>query len=310
MVSLVTDAPVVLDVFELEDDESDELCFGLFSSDQDLSDDDVDELVSVDFPRRKRMKPKVDDSRGIPKPRSFLTTAILAGGFFGIGMGLLAGFQGGFGDGILVALGSGPLFGFVMAFFVSGRQVAVRFKSRDAFIKDMKRAFKQIKHEVVELSHPIFIFKHKQGEFLVTTHVHVGRREAIFVGPRTYVKKCVRQLADRHEVDWTGKKLKETHGESPTDSTAQYAWIAVVIVLLMVSSGLKDLNSPVGKAKAYVRSRVKVPSDLTFVSAKVVREDVDGKRIEVVFEAPNSFGVKLRDSMTVVVKSDGSAGEW
>ena len=308
-VSVITNDPVVPDVIELEDDASDELWSDL-PIDQDAVDDDVDDLISEDVPRRKKRKPKEDGSLGIPKPRSFLTTAILAGGFFGIGMGAFAAFKGGFGAGILAALICGPLFGFVMAFFVSGRQVAVQFESRDAFIKDMKRAFKKVQHEVIELSDPLFTFKHEAGAaFFCTTHVHVGRREAIFVGPRTYVKKCVLQLSDRHQVDWTGKKPKENHGEVPTDSTAQYAWIAVFIVLLVMSSGLKDLNSPVGKAKAYVRSRVKVPSGLKFISARVVREDADGKRVEVVFEAPNSFGVMLRDSMTVVVKSDGNVGE-
>jgi len=308
-VSLIANDPVVPDVIELEDDESDALWADL-PSDQDAVDDDVDELISEDLPRRKKRKPKEDGGTGIPKPRSFLTTALLVGGFFGIVFGLFAAFQQGFDAGIFVALIGGPLVGFLMAFFVSGRQVAVRFVSRDAFLKDMKRAFKKIKHEVIELSDPLFTFKYEEGAaFLCTSHVHVGRREAIFVGPRNFVKKCVLQLSDQHQVDWTGKNLNESHGEATTDSTAQYAWIAVFIVLLVVSSGLKDMNSPVGKAKAYVRSRVKVPSELKFISAQVMRDDADGKRVEVVFDAPNAFGVKLRDSMTVVVKSDGSVGE-
>lgn len=225
-------------------------------------------------------------------------------------MGLFATLKGGLGAGILAALVVGPLFGFLMAFFISGKQVIVRFEGRNAFIRDMKRAFKKAKHEVVDLSDPIFTFNHEDGVALFcTTHVHVGRSEAMFVGPRTYVKKCILQLSNQHEVDWTGKKAKEGHGNSPSDTTAQYAWIAVGVVLLMVSLGFTEINSPVRKAKSYVRGRVKAPSELEFISAKVVGGDSDEKRVEIVFEAPNSFGVKLRDSMTVVVKSDGRVGE-
>ncbi|MDZ4658270.1 MAG: hypothetical protein SH868_11895 [Bythopirellula sp.] len=303
-VSLITDDPVMPDVIEIEDDDPYDL-WSDFKSDEK----DNKATISTELPLQTEQQ-IIQGGPGVPKPRSFFTIALLAGGFFGIGMGLFITFQSGVGTGILAAVVGGPLFGFILAFFLSGKQIAVRFESRDDFINDMKRAFKKIKHEVVELSDPLFTFKHEQGVILVTTRVHVGRREAIFVGPRTYVKKFVRQLSDRHEVDWTGKKVKENHGEAPPDIAAQCAWIAAGVVLLVLFWGFKEISSPEGKAQSYVLSRLKAPSEVTFISAKIVGRNADGTQVEIVFEAPNSFGVKLRDSMTVVVKSDGSVGEF
>ncbi len=307
-IGVITDDPVVADVIELKDDDEANL-LGMDLRGEDFVDDEFDESITEDLPPRK-MK-REESGPGIPKPRSFLTTALLAGGLFGVGMGLFVAFKSGATAGILVGLVSGPLFGFVMAFFVSGRRIVVRFENRRDFIRDMKRAFKKNDHEVIDLSDPLFTFKHSEGAaFLCTSYVHVGQTEAVFVGPRAYVTKCVRDLSDRHDVEWAGRKMKENHGEATPDRTAQYAWLATGVVLFLLLSGLKEGSSPEGKARAYVRSRLKSPSEAKFISTKVISRGADGTRIEVVFEAPNSFGARLRDSMTVVVESDGTVASY
>lgn len=309
-VSLISDDPIVPVVVEIEDDEPEDFWMHLPSDDEPV-DSSAEDSFSEELPPLGKKRRSVKGGPGIPKPRSFMTTALLAGGTFGIGMGLFTVFQHGTsGAGLIAALLGGPLFGILIACVLSGRQIAVQFESREDFIKLMKRAFKKIKHEPVDLSDPLFVFKHEQGAaFFVSTHVHVGKREAILVGPRTYVKQFGRQLAEQFEVNWSGKKLKESHGEAPPDTVAVYAWIAAAIVLFVMVNAFKEMSSPEGKAKSYVRSRLKAPSEAKFISSKVIGRDAGGTRVEVVFEAPNSFGAKLRDSMTVLIKSDGTVGE-
>jgi len=232
-VSLIANDPLALDVIEIQDDEPDALRSEL-PRDHKAVDYALEGQISEALPPQTQQKLTEKGGPGIPRPRSYLTTALLAGGYFIFGMGLFAAFQKGIDAGIMAVLITGPLFGFAVAFLVSGRQVVVRFKSREDFINDMKLAFKKIKHELCELSGPIFTFKPEQGGFLCTSYVHVGQREALFVGPRTVVKKCVEQLSDRHEVDWTGESVKEDHGEAPPDAIAQYAWTAAIAVLLFV----------------------------------------------------------------------------
>jgi hypothetical protein len=306
----IVNGPPESELIELEDDEPDAFLTAMQSAEDDI--DVGAEAISEDLPPIPKTKRKgTTGGPGIPKPRSFLTTALLAGGFFGIAMGLFFSFTKGFGAGILAGLFCGPLFGFVMAFFISGRQVAIRFENRDDFIKDMKRAFKKGEHEVVELADPVFIFKHEQGAaFLCTSHAHVGRREAVMVGPRTYLKKCVRQLSGQYQVDWTRRRLKEDHGQPPADAIAKYAWFAAAALVLLVLWGFKEAFSPEYKAKEYVRSHLKAPSQAKFISTTIVGHDANGTRVEVVFEAPNSFGVMLRDSTSVIVKRDGSVSDY
>jgi hypothetical protein len=302
--------PAESEVIELEDDEPDAFLTAMQSADDEFG--TGTEPISEGLPPVPTRKSKgTARGPGIPKPRSFLTTALLAGGVFGIGMGLFVAFRKGHDSGILTGLLCGPLFGFLMAFVISGRQVAIRFENRDDFIKDMQRAFKKIKHEIVELADPVFTFKHEEGAaFLVTSYVHVGRREAVMVGPRTYVKKFARQLSGQYQVDWTRRRLKEDHGQPPADVIAQYAWFAAAALVLLVLWGFKEAFSPEYKAKEYVRSHLKAPSQAKFISTTIVGHDANGTRVEVVFEAPNSFGVMLRDSTSVIVKPDGSVSDY
>lgn len=137
-------------------------------------------------------------------------------------------------------------------------------------------------------------------------HVHVGKQEAICVGPRYYVKKCMKRLQSGHQIDWTGKQMKETHGKPVEDHVANIVWgfvlAGVCLIALVVQSGI----SPESKARHYVRNRLKSPSAAVFHSTKIVRKDEEGTIVEVVYEAPNSFGVMLKDSMTILLRRDGS----
>lgn len=251
----------------------------------------------------------VPPGEGLPAPRSFITTALITGLIFGGGMGLFCSIRSDIGSGILTGLVVGPIFGIAMASFVSGRQVVIHFSSRKRFLKELKRAFAEIDYQLKDANQQVFSFKHQQGGFFTDIHVHVGQREALCVGPRCFVKKCMKVLENDHRIDWSGKQMNEPHGETTEDRVANAVWCVFVVGLLLVSLSLKWGNSPEAKAQRYVLSRLKSPSSAVFHSTNVVRKDENGTLVEVVFEAPNSFGVKLRDSMTVLVLKDGTTIE-
>jgi hypothetical protein len=87
-------------------------------------------------------------------------------------------------------------------------------------------------------------------------------------------------------------------------------WIGVVCaILVMIQVGrctYNEIQSPEHKAWMFVRRMLKSPSQGKRISSRVIRSDDDGKRVEVEFEAPNDFGAVLRDSMTVIVRPDGT----
>jgi len=86
-------------------------------------------------------------------------------------------------------------------------------------------------------------------------------------------------------------------------------WGVLGVMLLLLQVGrctYNEIRSPETLARVYVRSVLKSPSQAKFISTRVVKSDEHGTHVEVVFEAPNSFGATVRDTMIVTVQDDGT----
>lgn len=279
----------------------------LDAEEDDFSDEDFDEELPV-LPASKRSRQA--PHAGLPPRRSFFTTALLASLPFGLGMGIYVTVMKGVVFGVLTCFVGGPLFGLAVAFFLSGKQVVVQFEQRSRFLKDLKGSFQYAKHYLADAADPIFVFQYEKAMVFNICHVHVGKKEAVVVGPRVHVKQGLKKIAKKYNVNWSGKKQKENHGIEQPDRLANWAWGTVAVGMILCLLVFRASNSPEGKARSYVLSRLKSPSESKFVSTQIVKRDSEGTVVKVVFDAPNSFGIKLRGSMNVLISNDGSIQEW
>lgn len=193
---------------------------------------------------------------GFPKPRSFLTTMLLTGGFFGFFMGLFVGLKGGPENGFLFGVLSGLVFGLIMAFFVSGKQFVVRFAiGRQEVINQIRQAFCELNQVELKESDPVFHFQPSRGGLFATTCIYVANNEAVVVGPRSYVNKFIQNLPSSCEIDPMARVIRE-RADSPSPGIQMFrkllrTWWPVGAGLALLLGALVFVYSGSGSTTPY-----------------------------------------------------------